>query len=332
MQPKQRSDSTPDHPLETPVALIIFNRPEETTRMIDAIRQARPKRLFVIADGPRSDAERALCDATRAVIDTQVDWPCDVQKNYSDRNLGCGVRPATGITWVFERVEQAIILEDDCIPDRSFFYFAEELLNRYADDERVLHIAGSSFQEHNRKFKRSESYYVSFLPNWYGCFATWRRAWRLYDYDMKSWPTLRDSGALVDSFQNPAAYERFARVWDEYYYKKITNSADGPWQFTCMSHNGFCLTPTVNLVKNIGFNERGTHTKQEDDRSKLAMHAMPFPLVHPARLEFDREADNYTYRFYFGIDKKLRYRLVRPLKNAFPGTYSRLRRLLKGDR
>jgi hypothetical protein len=331
MQPEPTRSNVPDSPLETPVALIIFNRPQETAQTLAAIREVRPKQLFVIADGPRSDAERVLCEETRAVIDTNVDWPCDVQKNYSDTNLGCGQRPATGITWLFERVEQAIILEDDCIPDRSFFYFAQELLAKYANDERVLHIAGSSFQEHNHRFKRNESYYVSILPNWYGCFATWRRAWKLYDYDMKTWPALRDSGALIDLFQNPAAYERFAKVWDDYYYKRITNAADGPWQFTCMSHNGFCLTPTVNLVKNIGFNERGTHTKQEDDRSKLPMRTMPFPLVHPAELHFDRAADNYTFRFYFGIDKKLRYRIARPFKNTFPGAYAWLKRLLGGN-
>ena len=247
----------------------------------------------------------------------------------ADRNMGCGERPPTGISWVFEHVEQAIILEDDCVPDLSFFYFAEELLRKYANDERVMHIAASSFQEHNPRFNIKESYYESFLPNWFGCFATWKRAWKFYDYDMKTWPALRDSGALVERFHNPAAYERFAKVWDAYYHKQITNSSDGQWHFACMSRNAFCLTPAMNLVKNIGFNERGTHTKQPDQRSELPLHTMRFPLVHPQTLEFNRNADNYTFRFYFGIDKKLRYRFVRPFKNLFPGAYAAIKRTFK---
>jgi hypothetical protein len=330
MQQLQTRAPAPEHPLETPVALIIFNRPKETARAIAAIRAVRPKRLFVIADGPRNDLEKTLCDETRAVVETAVDWPCDVQKNYSATNLGCGMRPVTGITWVFEHAEAAIIVEDDCIPDPSFFYFAEELLRKYANDERVMHVAASSFQENNPQFHIRESYYESFLPNCFGCWATWRRAWKHYDYDIRQWPVLRDSGALAKAFGDPAAYERFERTWNDYYEKRIVDSWDGQWHFACMSRNAFCLTPSVNLVRNIGFNERGTHTKQADRRSDLPVHPMPFPLVHPSTLAFDRGADAYTFRFYFGIDQKLRYRVLRPVKNLFPGGYAWMKRMLKG--
>ncbi len=313
--------------LHTPVAFIIFNRPIETARVFATIRAARPTQLFIIADAPRNENDVPLCEAARAVI--KVDWPCEVKTNYSEKNLGCGKRPATGITWVFEQVERAIILEDDCIPDASFFPFAQELLERYQSDERVMHIAGSNFQEHNPRFSVKESYYASLLPNAFGCWATWRRAWKLYDYDLTAWPALRDSRALEGAFHNHGAYERYAQTWDRYYDKRIADSWDGQWAFACISHNGICLTPAVNLVRNIGFNERGTHTKTRDERSEMPVHTMSFPLIHPSMLVRNRAADNYMFRFYFGIDKKLRYRLVRPIKTHFPQLYHYIRRMIK---
>jgi hypothetical protein len=129
--------------LKTPVALIIFKRPDTTERVFETIRQAKPPKLLVVADGPRTDqpGEAEKCAATRAIID-RVDWDCEVLKNYSDSNLGCGLRPATGISWVFEQVEEAIVLEDDCVPHPTFFRFCEELLEYYRHDERIMSISG----------------------------------------------------------------------------------------------------------------------------------------------------------------------------------------------
>ena len=296
-----------------PIGFFIFNRPIETARAFATIREARPTQLFVIADGPRNEADVPLCEAARAVIN--VDWPCELHTNYSEKNLGCGQRPSTGITWMFEHVERAIILEDDCIPDQSFFRYAGELLEKYESDERVMHIAGSSF--------------ASFLPNAFGCWATWRRAWKYYDYYVTTWPALRDSGALINLFHNRGGYEKFALAWDKYYAREITDSWDGQWSFACMSRGAISLTPKVNLVKNIGYNERGTHTKEENQQARMPVRAMPFPLIHPATLVINREADNYMLRFHYGIDRKLRYRMVRPFKNYFPNLYGKLKRLLK---
>ena len=151
--------SSPE-PMTTPVALLIFNRPECTERVFAAIRQAKPSMLLAIADGPRPDRpdDIAKCAAARAIID-RVDWDCEVFKNYADTNLGCGVRPATGISWVFDRVETAIILEDDCIPHPDFFRYCDELLTRYRDDERVMHISGNNFWA--GKYQHEDSYLFS---------------------------------------------------------------------------------------------------------------------------------------------------------------------------
>src|SRR4030095_1100293 len=133
--------------LQTPVALLIFNRPETTARVLAEIRNARPAKLLIIGDGPRpgepADAERCL--AARAAA-ANIDWGCEVLKNYSDVNLGCGQRPASGLDWVFQNVDRAIIMEDDCLPHPTFFRFCDELLEHYRDDERVMTVSGNNFQ------------------------------------------------------------------------------------------------------------------------------------------------------------------------------------------
>ncbi|MBI5405850.1 glycosyltransferase family 2 protein [Candidatus Kaiserbacteria bacterium] len=311
-----------------PVALIIFNRPLETGRVFAAIRQARPSRLLVIADGPRHDGERELCDSARAVIDT-VDWPCVVEKNYADVNMGCRERIISGINWVFEQTERAIILEDDCLPHPTFFPFCAELLEKYKDDERVMTITGLCLFQKKIGSSIQESYFPTLLPQTTG-WATWRRAWKLYDPDMQAWPALRDARALAPTFHHPAGYERFERVWDDYYYQRpgVKDSWDGQWAFACVRQGAVCLTPTVNLISNIGFNARGTHSHEATDQSDMPLYPMQFPLIHPAELVINREVDALFYRYSLGIDRKWRYRVVRPLKTYFPGIYRALKKLV----
>lgn len=313
--------------MKTPVALIIFNRPEHTRCVFEAIRAARPEKLFVIADGARNEAEKEICTKTRAIIDT-VDWPCVVEKNYSEHNLGCRDRVSSGITWVFERVEQAIILEDDCLPHPSFFPFCEDVLERYKDDERVMHISGNFFQQKNRRFKTTASYYTSAIPHIWG-WATWRRAWQHYDVDLTQWPKLRDSGVMKEKFHNDAAFEYWERVWNQYCAGKI-DSWDGQWVFACIAHDGLCINPTTNLVSNIGFGTQATHTKTSGSIfANTPTQEMTFPLTHPATLEINRHADVFTHRQNFGVDEKIRHRLLRPIKAVFPKQYWVVRNLFK---
>ena len=186
--------------MRTPVVFIIFSRPDLTARVFAEIARARPEKLLVIADGPRPDreGEDAKCAATRAIIE-RVDWPCEILKNYSNVNLGCGHRPATGLRWVFEQVEEAIILEDDCVPHPTFFRFCEELLEHYRDDERVMHISGDNFDLIGEK-KRFRLF-VFLLPHLLG----------LGDV-APSFPTLRSGHqALADAPQDPVAVGNFGR-------------------------------------------------------------------------------------------------------------------------
>ncbi len=173
-----------DHQYRTisPVVLTLFNNPESVRRVFAAIRNAQPPQLFLIADAGRNEDEQRLVEECKQIAE-DVDWHCNVFMNYATHNMGAKDRLATGITWVFESVDRAIILEHDCLPDPSFFRFCDELLEKYKDDERVMHISGNNFQQHNAHFKCEESYYFSRIPHIWG-FATWRRAWKYYDVNV----------------------------------------------------------------------------------------------------------------------------------------------------
>jgi hypothetical protein len=277
--------------LETPVAFIIFNRPDTTERVFAEIARARPRQLLVIADGPRAerDAESARCAAARAVVD-RVDWECDVLKNYSDVNLGCGRRVATGLSWVFEQVEKAIVLEDDCLPHPTFFGFCEELLERYRDDERVMHIGGSGFQF--ERTKRPFSYFFArHYPSW--GWASWRRAWQLYDIGITLWPALRGTDWLLDITDDARVIEHWQTMFDRAHAGvEHVNTWDFQWTFACWAQNGLCILPHGTLVSNIGFREDATHTRSTSDPiANLPTSPMAFPLRHPPYVLRDREAD-----------------------------------------
>jgi hypothetical protein len=279
--------------MQTPVALIIFNRPHTTERVFAEIAKAKPPKLFVIADGPRSDwpGEAEKCVATRAIIE-RVDWECEVFKNYSDVNLGCGRRPATGISWVFEQVEEAIILEDDCVPHPTFFRFCEELLERYRDDKRMMHISGNNFQFGRRR--TPFSYFLSCHNICWG-WASWRRAWQHFDMGVKLWPALRDTSWLLDIVGDTRAVQYWQKVFDQAYVSRgNVNYWDYQWTLTCWAQNGLSILPNTTLVSNIGFGEGATHTKSSrDKRSNLPTTEMSFPLRHPPYVARNREADQF---------------------------------------
>ena len=183
--------STEAHMTRAPVAFIFFKRLGTARDVFARIRAAQPSRLYLIADGWRNEAERVKCEAVRAYVENAIDWPCELNKNYSDANLGCKNRIASGISWVFEQEEEAIILEDDCVPDPTFFRFCDELLERYRTEPRVMQITGGFIQHNNPRFNAEEkSYYFSQFAEISG-FATWRRAWKLFDVNLTEWPKAR---------------------------------------------------------------------------------------------------------------------------------------------
>lgn len=279
--------------MKTPVAFIIFNRPDETARVFEAIRQARPERLLVVADGPRQTraGEAELCAATRAIID-RVDWPCDVQTNFADVNLGCKKRVSSGLSWVFEQVEEALIIEDDCLPHADFFPFCEEMLARYREDERVAMVCGSNFA-HGRRFT-ADSYYFGHYGHIWG-WATWRRAWAAYDVEMKRWPDLAATDWLEKTLRDQYAVKHWAACFDKTQRGEI-DTWDYQWLFAWWSREQAAVVPSVNLISNLGCNPQATHTTDfTPTASALPLESLAWPLAHPATAEINHAADQFTF-------------------------------------
>jgi hypothetical protein len=265
-------------PFATPVVLLTFNRPAETAAAVAAIRAVRPSRLLIVADGPRPGREDDIrsCAAARAAAQA-VDWPCVVETNQSPTNLGCRRRVASGLDWVFTQVTEAVIVEDDCLPDPSFFHFCTELLARHRDDPAVMSICGHRCDGPDEP--DGPSYVFSRYPSSWG-WATWRRAWRLYDPNVARWPCLRATDWLEAILGDPAAVAYWRRTFD--HAAAGVDTWDHAWLFAHWLHQAVAIRPRVNLVRNIGFGPHATHT--HDASHPLAARpaaAMPFPLRHP---------------------------------------------------
>lgn len=279
----------------TPVVLLVFQRPDVTRRVLEAMRAARPRTLLVVADGPRNEAERARCAETRAVVD-EVDWPCEVLRDYADANLGCRRRVSSGITWALSIVEEAIVLEDDCVPHPSFFPFCDAMLERYRADERVAMVSGDNFQD---GIARGDgSYYFSRYSHVWG-WATWRRAWRRYDLALDRWPAFRDGGGLARAFEDPYERAYWRAIFDRLRDEGRPDTWDYQWAFTNFSDGALSVLPGVNLVTNVGFGADATHTTS--DSRFAAMPALALDeLRHPSRVAPDAEADAYTFEHVYG--------------------------------
>lgn len=292
-----------DFKLQTPVAFIIFNRPDKTERVFAEIAKAKPPKLLVIADGPRANriGEAEKCDATRAII-KRIDWPCEVLTNFSDVNLGCKNRVASGIDWVFEQVEEAIILEDDCLPHPTFFRFCEELLSYYRDDERIGMISGDNFQFGEQRTEAS--YYFSRYSHIWG-WATWRRAWKHYDREANNWPAIKSTGWLKVLISSIKERKYWNNIFQEVYDGKI-DTWDYQWVLTVWSQGMISIMPNVNLISNIGFGNDATHTHGISIYADLNTEAMQFPLRHPKVLLPHPEADALTGSGMFTTPSLLR--------------------------
>ncbi|WP_071590882.1 hemolytic protein HlpA-like protein [Synechococcus sp. PCC 7336] len=287
--------------LNTPVVLLIFNRSDTTQIVLEKIRQVRPKKLIVVADGPRKEklSEDKQCEIARQIIDS-VDWDCQVLKNYSESNLGCKNRISSGLDWAFEHVDRAIILEDDCDPDPTFFQFCEELLEHYYQDDRIMAISGNNFQFGQ---KRTEySYYFSRYPHCWG-WATWRRAWQHFDAKLSLWPLVKRNNLLNDILKDSSSVQYWNKIFQRTYNGEIDSWAYC-WTLNCWLQSGLTVLPKVNLVSNIGFGASGTHTQDPSNPlSNLPSVSIAFPLSHPPYLIRDLRADKFTQMHIYGIKK-----------------------------
>jgi hypothetical protein len=287
---------TPEPQSETPIAFVLFRRPDRTERVFQQIRRVRPKRLFLIADGPRPGAgDEPGCEGARAAVEA-VDWPCDVTRDFSESNLGLKRRLPSGLDAVFQKVDRAIVLEDDCLPHETFFRFCDELLAHYADDERVMHVAGSQLLRDPPAW--TASYHFSRYVHIWG-WATWRRAWRHFDLELRDWHAL-GRGARAERLRSMFATESercyWRYVWDN--SPEIENW-DAQWSYALLARRGLAANPNRNLISNIGFGEDATNALEDPlGIGARPLEGMEFPLHHPDEIESDSTADAAASHFF----------------------------------
>ncbi|MCX6295889.1 MAG: nucleotide-diphospho-sugar transferase, partial [Bacteroidetes bacterium] len=280
--------------LDTPVLFLIFNRPDVTELVFDAIKKVKPKKLFIAADGPRAhkDGEKEKCEETRKLVLDRIDWDCEVKTLFREKNLGCKYAVSGAISWFFENVEEGIILEDDCVPDSSFFYYCGELLKKYKDEPSVMHIGGNYYNS-NRANKSDSYYFSSYIEIW--GWATWRRAWKLYDPEMSIFPKLKQTPYLQNIFKTEQEKEFWTSCFNSSFESKI-DTWDYQWVFCIYSNSGIAINPFTNLVANFGFRDDATHTTDYHPAFSNMKAETMSTIIHPKEIKVSWKDDNITFR------------------------------------
>lgn len=297
--------------LSTPVLLIFFNRPDTFEQVFQKVKKVKPRKLYLAQDGARpgniDDQERIL--QCRKIAE-DIDWDCEIQTNYSDSNLGCGLRPQTAISWVLEKEESVIILEDDCIPSLSFFYYCEELLEKYKDDQRICLISGlNHFEEWEPVCGKEADYFFCKTGAIWG-WATWARAWKNYSYNLDKY-TKEDLKAIASAIGNSKVGQRRLHIWQETIDKLEAGENisywDYQWGIVRYAQSQFTIVPKKNLITNIGVGAYSTHAKDSDitiykrfeNFVFMPSYELEFPLTHPFIMVNETKYDGLVYKINF---------------------------------
>lgn len=282
--------------MDTAVLFLVFNRPDTTQKVFEAIRDAKPSRLYVAGDGPRDSrpTDIELVKRTRDVL-LAVDWPCSVLTLFQEKNLGCKYAVSQAIDWFFAHEEEGIVLEDDCLPHPDFFDYCETLLDRYRDNPKVMAISGNSFR--SRPHLNGESYFFSKYNHVWG-WASWRRAWSHYDVELSNWHKWKRSLEWLEALDSVAERHYWSRIFT-LVSDGLIDTWDYQWTASIWKNGGLSITPSRNLVSNIGFGNNATHTKDSrSERANQTTFAIQ-SLVHPVELKRDVEADKELFLKHF---------------------------------
>ena len=314
----------------TPVLFLIFNRLDTTQQVFEAMRKVKPRYFYIAADGPRlaKENEDQVCDEVRSYVLSNIDWDCEIKTLFRNENLGCGKAVSEAINWFFENVEEGIILEDDCMPDDSFFKFCSVMLDRYRNDTRLMHIGGTNFQFGN--ITEDGDYYYSVIPHVWG-WATWRRAWNLYKFNLKEVKSISEKKYKM-AFNNVQPFIHHFKEIFSVMKKSGIDTWDYQWFYALIFNNGLAVIPNNNLIKNIGFREDGTHTLEEREWNILNIAKQMNSFRAPLGKKSNPDADAYTLREIVGIRpesvmnknyakntlKKIFFRLNKLFKNKKP--------------
>jgi len=312
----KENDLTYERSLDAPILFLVFNRPSSTKKVFEEIKKAKPKRLYIAADGHREsfvgEFEKTL--EVRKIV-SQIDWKCEFKTLFRDENLGCKKAVSEAIDWFFDQEESGIILEDDCLPSQSFFWFCQDMLEKYKFDNRVGQISGTNILE---SFDTESSYFFSNFGGIWG-WATWKRAWNFYDVNMRDWSKISNEkynlrkiiGSYIDY---KIRYRNFQLT-----YEGHIDTWDYQWIFARLMNRMLIIIPRVNLVTNIGFSKDATHTNSENSRtSELKRFDIDRNYIHPQgifpRYDFEKKVRSKK-RGAFGCS--LSYCLPRILRKIF---------------
>jgi hypothetical protein len=299
--------------LDTPTLLIVFNRPKETQKVFAAIRKARPRQLFIAADGARLDHATDVenCRKVREIV-SKIDWNCTIQTLFRDENIGCRQGVGQAITWFFEHVEEGIILEDDCLPHPSFFVFCQIMLEKYRYTEGVLQVAGTNYL-YGKYAHRHNGYYFSAHSGIWG-WATWRRAWSKFEDTLDGWEAFQP--ILKERIQHVPQYQSLLRMYALTAAGQL-DTWDTIWNYHFHRHQGLCVTPNGNLVRNIGWS--GVHFFGFRHPA-LNMPVQPFDAqqpFEPPALSIDFEKDHWAYQNMHQPKWRLRDRFFNKFKRLY---------------
>jgi hypothetical protein len=289
--------------MDKAVLFLIFNRLDTAKAVFEQIRIAKPSRLYIASDGPREekDGEEELVGKVRQYVLDNIDWPCETKTLFRDKNLGCGVAIYKAINWFFEHEEDGIILEDDCVPNQSFFRFCSELLDKYKDDFRIWQISGNGYY---KDINAKSSYYFSKIPQCWG-WATWANRWKHFEFDVSNFDRKK-----LEYFSDRKEVQNFWQNILNYLEKGKNDIWDYNWVFTIVGNKGYCIDPYVHLVSNIGI--EGTHFNGENDLLNVQKEEIG-DIIHPIKIEYNEKAINYIYKYMFNI-REARWSLLKKEK------------------
>ncbi|MGN0347551.1 MAG: hypothetical protein ACI4DU_09735 [Lachnospiraceae bacterium] len=311
---------------DIPIVMIVYRRLDLTKQVFSRIREVRPKELYIIADGPRSESEKEAVQSVRDYMDSHIDWECNVHRNYATENYGLRYRMPSGTDWVFETADKAIFLEDDVYPSLSFFSFCREMLLRYEKDDNIMMISGTNLYAGDPSFGDYDITFSYFASIW--GWATWKRAWEKYDVNIRRWPQVRKSGEIKEILTKKS-YRFFETVFNDLQYHWY-RTWDYQWEFAKFSNHGLGIVPRVNLIRNLGMGDpNGEHTNDSQDKidfvTGVEVQELSMPIRCPEKMERNSEYDKMYQKGAIPKVKPVTY-----WKNCVRANiYERLYRLIK---
>ena len=295
--------------IQAPILFLVFNRYHITLQVFETIKKERPKKLYIAADGPRNDNENDLskCLKVREIFE-MVDWDCEVFTLFQDNNLGPTNSQMIAINWFFEHENEGVILEDDALPNKTFYMFCYLLLDRYRNDHRVSMISGCNFQQQSKH--GNADYYFSKYPNTYGC-AMWKRSWTHMDINLTDWPDFLSAGGLEDFSNSSGVRRKFKEAFNDIYENPKLRGWDTRFMFSSLKNGAVAIVPNVNLIKNIGFGPDATNTTTtESPQAMLETFNINLPLKHPSIISRNLFADEFegiTCHYKRSVIEKILY-------------------------